>query len=273
MPGRQPRARGRRRGPRRPTPSRWRPPTGGCPASGAARPASACSTPRSSCWPPRRGGRSRSPTSPGRRGPRRRPSTSTSATWSRRSGCWPRGWSTRRRSWPSWSGGDWSEEASWDTALTVTEGFLAYWEDNRAVFRVVDLATEEGDAQLRGIRVRALNAVTVALAQVIAAASPSPEGGPGAATSLAGRRRPDGRGRDAGGHVRQRVGPPLRLRVLGHPHPQPHRHPGPHAALGRHRPAGARRPRSQPREATPAAHRAGARRRHGAAARRRADAT
>ena len=75
-------------------------------------------------------------------------------------------------------GGDWSEEASWDTALTVTEGFLGYWEDNRAVFRVVDLATEEGDGQLRGIRVRALNAVTVALAQVIATASPSPEGGP-----------------------------------------------------------------------------------------------
>ncbi len=79
-------------------------------------------------------------------------------------------------------GGDWSEEASWDTARAVTERFLAYWEDNRAVFRVVDLATEEGDAQLRGIRVRALNAVTVALAQVIAAASPSAEGGPGAAT-------------------------------------------------------------------------------------------
>ncbi len=80
-------------------------------------------------------------------------------------------------------GGDWSPAASWETALEVTEGFLAYWEDNRAVFRVVDLATEEGDAALRGIRVRALNAVTVALAQVIAAASPSPEAGPGAATS------------------------------------------------------------------------------------------
>ena len=79
-------------------------------------------------------------------------------------------------------GGDWSEEASWDTALTVTEGFLGYWEDNRAVFRVVDLATEEGEGQLRGIRVRALNAVTVALAQVIATASPSPEGGPAGAT-------------------------------------------------------------------------------------------
>jgi AcrR family transcriptional regulator len=83
------------------------------------------------------------------------------------------------------AGGDWSEDASWDTARAVTEGFLSYWEDNRAVFRVVDLATEEGDAELRGIRVRALNAVTVALAQVIVAASPSPSGvgTPGTTTS------------------------------------------------------------------------------------------
>jgi AcrR family transcriptional regulator len=80
-------------------------------------------------------------------------------------------------------GGDWSEEASWSTALTVTEGFLAYWEDNRAVFRVVDLATEEGDAQLRGIRVRALNAVTVALAQVITHASPVQGAPPGSGTT------------------------------------------------------------------------------------------
>jgi AcrR family transcriptional regulator len=83
------------------------------------------------------------------------------------------------------AGGDWSEGASWDTARAVTEGFLSYWEDNRAVFRVVDLATEEGDAELRGIRVRALNAVTVALAQVIVAASPSASGSgtPGTTTS------------------------------------------------------------------------------------------
>jgi AcrR family transcriptional regulator len=73
-------------------------------------------------------------------------------------------------------GGDWSDGASWDTARAVTERFLDYWEDNRAVFRVVDLATEEGDGQLRGIRVRALNAVTVALAQVITTASPSAVG-------------------------------------------------------------------------------------------------
>jgi AcrR family transcriptional regulator len=63
--------------------------------------------------------------------------------------------------------GDWSEGASWPTALAVTEGFLAFWEGNRAIFRVVNLANEEGDPTLRGIRVRALNAVTVALAAVI----------------------------------------------------------------------------------------------------------
>jgi AcrR family transcriptional regulator len=79
-------------------------------------------------------------------------------------------------------GGDWSAAASWQTAREVTEGFLSYWEDNRAVFRVVDLATEEGDAQLRGIRVRALNAVTIALAQVIVSASPAAAGTPGTST-------------------------------------------------------------------------------------------
>jgi AcrR family transcriptional regulator len=80
-------------------------------------------------------------------------------------------------------GGDWSEATSWDTALTVTEGFLAYWEDNRAVFRVVDLATEEGDRELRGIRVRALNAVTVALSQVVVDACPSSEEAAGPTTA------------------------------------------------------------------------------------------
>ena len=64
--------------------------------------------------------------------------------------------------------GDWSEESSWTTARRVVEGFMAYWEANRAVFRVVELATEEGDLRFQGLRVRALNAVTVTLARVIA---------------------------------------------------------------------------------------------------------
>ena len=67
--------------------------------------------------------------------------------------------------------GDWSDGASWATARRVVEGFMAYWEANRAVFRVVELATEEGDFRFQGLRVRALNAVTVTLARVIASGS------------------------------------------------------------------------------------------------------
>jgi AcrR family transcriptional regulator len=66
--------------------------------------------------------------------------------------------------------GDWSEGASWTTAVAVVEGFMAYWETNRAVFRVVELTTVEGDLRFQGLRVRALNAVTVTLARVIATA-------------------------------------------------------------------------------------------------------
>jgi AcrR family transcriptional regulator len=80
-------------------------------------------------------------------------------------------------------GGDWSTEDSWPMAHTFIERFLAYWEDNRAVFRVIDLANEEGDARLHGIRIRALNAVTIALAQVISQCSPARSGPPGSGTS------------------------------------------------------------------------------------------
>ena len=64
--------------------------------------------------------------------------------------------------------GDWSEEASWRTAVAAGEGFMEYWERNRAVFRVVELTTVEGDLRFQGLRVRVLNAVTVTLARVIA---------------------------------------------------------------------------------------------------------
>ncbi len=80
--------------------------------------------------------------------------------------------------------GDWSEPGGWSTARQVVDGFMSYWEHNRAVFRVVELATEEGDLRFQGLRVRALNAVTVALAKVITltrASSP-----PGVAVGSAG---------------------------------------------------------------------------------------
>jgi hypothetical protein len=52
--------------------------------------------------------------------------------------------------------------------VAAVEGFMDYWERNRAVFRVVELTTVEGDLRFQGLRVRALNAVTVTLARVIA---------------------------------------------------------------------------------------------------------
>jgi AcrR family transcriptional regulator len=74
--------------------------------------------------------------------------------------------------------GDWTEDASWETASSVVTGFMGYWETNRSVFRVVELATEEGDLRFQGLRVRALTAVTVTLARVIGAggAETSPAG-------------------------------------------------------------------------------------------------
>lgn len=77
--------------------------------------------------------------------------------------------------------GDWGPEQSWKTAQCVAEGFLTYWEQNRAVFRVLELDSD--DASLRGLRVRALNAITVALARAIAICQPSSGGPKGAATS------------------------------------------------------------------------------------------
>ena len=73
--------------------------------------------------------------------------------------------------------GDWSAGAGWSTAVGVVEGFMDYWERNKAVFRVVELTTVEGDLRFQGLRVRALNAVTVTLARVITAES-GPDGSP-----------------------------------------------------------------------------------------------
>ncbi len=80
--------------------------------------------------------------------------------------------------------GDWSEGASWSTAVAVVRGFMDYWESNRAVFRVVELTTVEGDLRFQGLRVRALNAVTVTLARVIATHG-GPSGSPAGSDPMA----------------------------------------------------------------------------------------
>ena len=166
-------------------------------------------------------------------------------------------------------GGDWSEERSWDTARRSPKASSPTGRTTAPSSRVVDLATEEGDAQLRGVRVRALNAVTVALAQVICAASPSAEGGP--AARRARRRAPTpwpwrGRWWPCSPACRPTA---TASNIFGGIRTGPsHRLPGPHAALGRDRPGGAHGP-DPAAGGDEAAHLAGARWRRAATAARR----
>jgi AcrR family transcriptional regulator len=62
--------------------------------------------------------------------------------------------------------GSWQGAPALDTSLALVDAFLALWEDHRPVLRVVDLATEEGDRRFQRIRVRLLNDITSALADV-----------------------------------------------------------------------------------------------------------
>jgi AcrR family transcriptional regulator len=67
--------------------------------------------------------------------------------------------------------GSWKGRAAYDTALALADGVLEFWETHRAVLRVVDLATDEGDDRFHKIRVALLNELTNALAEVIDAAA------------------------------------------------------------------------------------------------------
>ena len=62
--------------------------------------------------------------------------------------------------------GSWSGDGAMATALELVDAFLAFWDDHRPVLRVMDLATDEGDARFQKIRVRLLNDITKALADV-----------------------------------------------------------------------------------------------------------
>ncbi|MFP5255788.1 MAG: TetR family transcriptional regulator [Acidimicrobiia bacterium] len=66
--------------------------------------------------------------------------------------------------------GDWDEAGAPRTAASLVEGILRFWDDNRPVLRVMDLATDEGDDRFRKIRVGFLNDITKALAEVAQAA-------------------------------------------------------------------------------------------------------
>jgi AcrR family transcriptional regulator len=62
----------------------------------------------------------------------------------------------------------WRGKAGYDTALSLVDGIMKFWDDHRSVFRVVDLCTEEGDLRFRNVRTKLTNTITRALCDVIA---------------------------------------------------------------------------------------------------------
>ena len=62
--------------------------------------------------------------------------------------------------------GSWTGPDAFATSLELVDAFLEFWESHRPVLRVMDLATDEGDGRFQKIRVRLLNDITKALADV-----------------------------------------------------------------------------------------------------------
>lgn len=61
----------------------------------------------------------------------------------------------------------WKGPKGYETARALTDAFLDLWERHRAILRVVDLATAEGDLRFQNIRTHLLNEVTTALRDII----------------------------------------------------------------------------------------------------------
>jgi len=65
---------------------------------------------------------------------------------------------------PLVEGPRWRGRAGYDAALAVVDGYLDFWDDHGSVVRVMDLATNEGDARFRQIRSRMFTRFNEALA-------------------------------------------------------------------------------------------------------------
>jgi AcrR family transcriptional regulator len=64
----------------------------------------------------------------------------------------------------------WRGRKGYAAAEALADEVIAFWEDHGAVMRVVDLATDEGDARFANVRTRLLNDLNNALADAIAEA-------------------------------------------------------------------------------------------------------
>jgi AcrR family transcriptional regulator len=62
--------------------------------------------------------------------------------------------------------GSWAGPDATATSLELVDAILEFWDRHRPVLRVMDLATDEGDGRFQKIRVRLLNDITNALADV-----------------------------------------------------------------------------------------------------------
>ncbi|HWW52525.1 MAG TPA: TetR family transcriptional regulator [Acidimicrobiales bacterium] len=64
--------------------------------------------------------------------------------------------------------GRWQGAKGLDTARALTDGFLAYWDQHRAILRTRNLAAQEGDERFREVRNQALSQITDRLAAQVA---------------------------------------------------------------------------------------------------------
>ncbi len=62
----------------------------------------------------------------------------------------------------------WKGKAGYEGAEALADALLSFWEEHRFVLRVVDLATDEGDARFANVRTRLLNDLNNALAAAVA---------------------------------------------------------------------------------------------------------
>jgi AcrR family transcriptional regulator len=61
----------------------------------------------------------------------------------------------------------WRGKRGYAAAEALVDEIIGFWEEHRVVLRVVDLATDEGDARFANVRTRLLNDLNNALAHVI----------------------------------------------------------------------------------------------------------
>ncbi len=63
--------------------------------------------------------------------------------------------------------GNWASESAWESALSLSDAFIALWASHRSILRLIDLANDEGDSRFREVRTRLLAPTTNALVDVL----------------------------------------------------------------------------------------------------------